>query len=520
MPPRSSGLLAAATATSVAVGISLLSTPAAADVRDLEQACPTDRIEAHGFRDLTGSVHEDAVSCVAHWEVAKGRTASSYDPAGAVTRGQAASFVARLVEQSGGALPAPTRRHFTDVDGSTHEDSINRLAEAGVVNGRTDGTYGPDVPMTRAQMAALLVRGYDHRAPQSDRSRLPDGPNAFDDDDGHVLEPEIDKAAAAGFAAGTGTRTFAPGRLVRRDQMASFLARTLDLIVAEGMAAVPPPPGRPVTVVAAADIACPPGMPETTTTCKHARTADLVEAVDPHAVLLPGDVQNEDGSIAEFTEPGGWTGTWSRFLDRSWPAPGNHEWQTAGAAGYRHVFDERTGGRFWYSVDIGGWHVVSLSSDCEKVGGCGVGSPQHDWFVQDLATHDGKPTLVFWHHPRFSAGWTGQLTQVDAFWRTAAADPDVQLVLWGHDHSYQRLAPRDANGQLDPAGLRAFDVGTGGQDLHCWDRHADAVDAEVYDCTSFGVLRLELRPDGYDWQFVAATGSQDDRGSSGLRPRP
>jgi acid phosphatase type 7 len=571
---RRARLVPAAVAVGCAVAvIAGTSLATAGEPRSTETACPPGS-EQHPFVDVAGSVHEQAIGCAVSWELTQGTTATTYSPEAPVTRGQVASFLDRLVTAAGGSLPDPTQDHFDDDDGSTHEPSIDRLAEAGIVRGVGPRTYRPADPVTRAQSVALVVRTYDHLAAQADAAPLPAGPDAFDDDDGSVLEPDIDRAAAAGLAAGTGPRTFSPQLPVRRDQAASLLVRVLDLALAEGLADPPPagptapaqpeptseptaeptptteptteptepgdePTGEPttdpstepttepqpepsvppITVVAAADVACPPGKAETATTCQHARTADLVGAIDPHAVLLPGDIQNDDGSVAEYTEPGGWTGTWSRFLDRSWPTTGNRDWYTADAAGYRHVFDGRTGGRFWYSVDIGGWHVVSLSSDCRHVGGCDVGSPQHDWFVQDLAAHDGKPTLVFWHHPRFSAGWTGSLTRVDAFWRTAAADPDVQLVLWGHDHSYQRLAPRDADGSVDPAGLRAFAVGTGGQDLHCWDRHADAVDAEVYDCTSFGVLRLDLRPDGYDWQFVAATGSQDDRGSSGLRPR-
>jgi hypothetical protein len=151
-----------------------------------------------------------------------------------------ASFIARLLERSGATLPAPSRDFFADDATSTHQASINSLAEAGVVGGTGPGTYAPRSSVTRAQMAAFLARAYDYRAAQAGQVALPDGGNHFDDDETSPLQAEIDKAAAAGFTGGYGDRTYRPGGLVLRDQMGSFLARTLDLVVERGMATVPP----------------------------------------------------------------------------------------------------------------------------------------------------------------------------------------------------------------------------------------------------------------------------------------
>jgi hypothetical protein len=60
----------------------------------------------------------------------------------------------------------------------------------------------------------------------------------FDDDAGSAHEGNINKAAEAGLARGTGTRTYSPDGLVIRGQMASFLANALGLLVADGH--VPP----------------------------------------------------------------------------------------------------------------------------------------------------------------------------------------------------------------------------------------------------------------------------------------
>ena len=271
-----------------------------------------------------------------------------------------------------------------------------------------------------------------------------------------------------------------------------------------------------VSVVAVGDIACDPDDPRGERECAHARTAKTAVDLEPDAVLLLGDIQYPEGELEDFVEPGGYTGTWSQLHDRTWPAPGNHEWRDADAAGYQKFFEDRIDGALWYSRDIGGWHVVSLVSDCDEVGGCTRGSEQYEWLVDDLARSDGRPTLLMWHNPRFSSGRHGGDRDLEDIWDLAVGDPDVQLVLSAHSHSYERMPPLDEEGQVSEEGLRSFVVGTGGAD-HVCSRTEDQPDPEVYDCSSFGVLRLALRPDGYTWRFVPSTGEFRDEGAAGLR---
>lgn len=211
--------------------------------RATDHSCPDGQIQEDGFTDVPASnVHEAAVDCAVHWQVANGRTASSYGPGAPVNRAQMASFIARLVERSGGSLPAASRDWFGDDGSSSHQDSINRLAEAGIVGGTRPGAYGPQDGVTRAQMAAFLTRAYDYRARQAGQAALAEGENSFADDDRSTLHQEINTSAAAGFAGGYDDGTYRPGVTVLRDQMGAFLARTLDLVVERGMAGVPPGP--------------------------------------------------------------------------------------------------------------------------------------------------------------------------------------------------------------------------------------------------------------------------------------
>ena len=212
-----------------------------AQARSFDQACPPDRTPPAGFGDVpTGGVHSRAIDCVVFRQIAQGREPGRYAPTLPVSRQQMATFIAGLVVRSGGTLPEPTRDHFPDDNGSVHEASINRLAEAGVVQGRSGGRYEPLADVSRAQMAAFLVRGYDLRAAQAGQSRLAATEDWFYDDGAQLLHDDINKAASAGLTGGTGAGRYSPAGAVRRDQMASFVSRTLDLLVSQGMGTPPP----------------------------------------------------------------------------------------------------------------------------------------------------------------------------------------------------------------------------------------------------------------------------------------
>ena len=283
--------------------------------------------------------------------------------------------------------------------------------------------------------------------------------------------------------------------------------------------AKPGDPGAEVSVVAVGDIACDADKPVTQDECVHARTANLTRRLDPDAVLLLGDIQYTDGSPEEFAEKGGYTGTWDAFHDKAFPVTGNHEWNTPTAAGYRETFHDRTGGRWWYSFELGDWHVIALESECGEVGGCGEDDAQHDWLLEDLRRHDGMPTLVYWHRARFSSGRHGATQRVQELWETAVADSDVQLVVAAHDHSYERFPRLDERGRPSEDGVPSFVVGTGGDSLRCERTDEEVPESEVFDCTTFGVLHLKLHDDGFDYEFVPAVGDFTDEGSYELRER-
>jgi PKD repeat protein len=264
-------------------------------------------------------------------------------------------------------------------------------------------------------------------------------------------------------------------------------------------------------VAAAGDIACPPGSAVTASTCQQQATSQLLLGEPYDAVLTLGDHQYDNGELANFQQV--FEPTWGRVKSVMHPAPGNHEYQTAGASGYFDYFGSLAGPsrRGYYSFDLGSWHIVSLNSEIAM----GVGSPQETWLKSDLAAHPNECILGFWHQPLYSSD--SSYAPGIAAVRPLYADlynAGAELVLNGHAHDYERFAPQTPNGTLDRSnGVREFIVGTGGRSLRGLGTRLP--NSEVFSSSSFGVLKLVLKRGGYDWRFIpAAGGTLQDSGSS------
>jgi hypothetical protein len=237
-------------------------------------------------------------------------------------------------------------------------------------------------------------------------------------------------------------------------------------------------------------------------------TAKLIEQI-PGTVFAAGDLAYEKGSAEDFKncyEP-----AWGKFKDRTMPALGNHEYVEPTASAYFHYWGERAGpaGKGYYSYELGDWHVVVLNTNCEakNLGGCGAGSPQEIWLKEDLAKRPGACLVAYGHHALFSSGVFKRHAvhpELKQFWMDLYA-AHADLILAGHEHSYERFAPQDPEGKADPAnGIREIVAGTGG-------RSHDLIgfatpNSEVREWGTFGVLKLTLSPGKYRWEFIPEEG--------------
>ena len=255
-----------------------------------------------------------------------------------------------------------------------------------------------------------------------------------------------------------------------------------------------------VTIAAAGDISAP-------SLGDQKKTSDLIVDAGFDAVFVLGDNQYPAGAIADYNtyfEP-----TWGRVKSIIYPAPGNHEYLLGTTApGYYSYFGARAGdsAKGYYSFDLGQWHIISLNSNdgsCIAVP-CAATSPQITWLKADLAANKRKCTLAFWHHPRFDSGAThGNNTDMQAFWDALYAG-DADVILNGHEHIYERFDPQAPTAAADATrGIREFIVGTGGIGFYSFT--TPQPNSVVRGANTYGVLKLTLKPDSYDWEFLGVS---------------
>ena len=242
-------------------------------------------------------------------------------------------------------------------------------------------------------------------------------------------------------------------------------------------------------------------------------TADLIDDIPAATVFTTGDNAYDSGSDAAFEDC--YEPSWGRHKARTYPVPGNHDYYTANASGYFDYFGAAAGdpSKGYYSYDRGEWHVVALNAMCEQVGGCEEGSPMLEWLEQDLAANPKTCTVAYWHHPLFSSGPHGNQAKIKPTWDALYA-ANVDVVVNGHDHVYERFAPQTPDGAADPErGIRQFVVGTGGYTHYQFEDVQP--NSEVRNSDTYGVLKLTLHRTGYDWEVVPAAGKTfTDSGSA------
>ena len=246
--------------------------------------------------------------------------------------------------------------------------------------------------------------------------------------------------------------------------------------------------------------------------CKQRRgeaTAKLLDGV-AGVVFTAGDNAYPNGTARQFIECYGLT--WGRHLQRTRPAPGNHDYGSPQASPYFKYFGANAGpsGRGYYSYNLGAWHIVSLNSNPDAAF---WGAAQEQWLRDDLKANAASCVLAHWHHPRFNSGKTyGNQPHTNGLY-TILYQHGASVLISGHDNIYERFAPQNPEGNADPKGVRQFIAGTGGAPLY--KIGTVKPNSEVRHTTSHGVLKFTLHASKYDWEFIPVAGQTfRDRGSA------
>jgi len=277
---------------------------------------------------------------------------------------------------------------------------------------------------------------------------------------------------------------------------------------------------RDPVVVAVGDLACQAlthGQGEGA--CRSGEIADLIRSIAPDKFLGLGDLQYNNGKLTEYMRV--WDVQFGDLRGITAPAPGNHDYGTPEAAGYFAYFGPVANPPVgYYSFNLGKWHIISLNSPiCGGDVGCGPGTPQYEWLAADLAASNAQCTIAFMHELRYDwRPWQKWIvddgktlyggSETEPFiplWELMY-DAGVEIVLGGHNHLYQRWAPQDAHGNAASDGVVQFTVGTGGRSLYPYGFGSMPENLVTTQNKSFGLLKLTLHRDSYDYEWVTLPG--------------
>jgi hypothetical protein len=238
--------------------------------------------------------------------------------------------------------------------------------------------------------------------------------------------------------------------------------------------------------------------------------ADSIAKVDD-VVLGIGDLAYESGSQREFEDC--WGGSWGdstkRIMRDIRPAPGNHEYASAGAAPYFSYFGARAGDpkKGYYAYDLGEWRVLVLNSEIPLNSRFTLEDrkAQEDWMLADFKDHPKKCTVAYLHRPLYSSGYHGAQPGLHPLYRIMF-EGGVELVVAGHDHSYERFASMNPAGMVDTvAGITQIVVGTGGTGLRGFRTPLER-NSRSHIEGHHGVLKLTLGAGAWRSAFIDVTG--------------
>ena len=304
-------------------------------------------------------------------------------------------------------------------------------------------------------------------------------------------------------------------------------------------ATIAPSPGPVETVrptgdlvlIAAGDIACPPGSAATSTACHQDTTAALVAAERRlTAALLLGDTQYESGRIDEYRS---FDATWGQAIRATGAhvlaVAGNHEWYDPdppdGGCTLQHDGRNACGFESYFGVPAPDGSMSDGAGDYVRIFAeqaahplvvimidagvcehdptvCGVNGAATRFLTSALADPRVNPpsscTLVAWHQARWSDVGHGSIGYVDPLWEALFGVPAAQrpdLVLNGHDHVYERMPPLGSGGQPSAGGIPEIVAGAGGREIAGLPYAGPVPTRAAYiDLQHFGVLRLDYDP--------------------------
>ena len=162
-----------------------------------------------------------ALNTADHYAYLMGYPDGTVRPGGSITRAEATTIFFRLLTEESRSQFWATENRYSDVSaGQWYNNAVSTMTRAGIVNGYPDGTFRPNAPITRAEMAKIIAL-FAKLEPSAER---------FPDTAGHWAEPYIRLAAGSGWIEGYPDSTFRPDRAITRAETVTMIDRVLERV--------------------------------------------------------------------------------------------------------------------------------------------------------------------------------------------------------------------------------------------------------------------------------------------------
>ena len=182
----------------------------------------------HPFTDVSDTAwYSDAVQYVYEHDMMVGTSSTKFSPDSPTSRGMIVTILHRLE-----GLPSATGTAFSDVPaGQWYTDAVAWASANNIVNGYGNGKFGPNDPITREQMAAILY----HYAEYKEYDTSITGSAITFADGEQVSAYAVDAvnwAIGVGLLQGVGNNKLSPASGATRAQTATILMRFCESIAA------------------------------------------------------------------------------------------------------------------------------------------------------------------------------------------------------------------------------------------------------------------------------------------------
>lgn len=154
-----------------------------------------------------------------HFNYVIGYTDGTIRPGNNISRAEVATIFFRLLTDEAREQYNKTTTSYSDIkDGAWCCRAVATLTNAGVINGYTDGTFRPNAPITRAELATIIARF----------AKLDVNTKTFSDINGHWAQKSIELAAGNNWINGYDDGTFRPNNNITRAETFAMINRVLD----------------------------------------------------------------------------------------------------------------------------------------------------------------------------------------------------------------------------------------------------------------------------------------------------